>query len=165
MDKKLMAFLGQNRNIIIVIVVALIIWAIYQYGKKKALDCSWYDKLLGNCVEGTPTKTQYTDTSATGNVFNPKGISDAIFEEYESHWTFKPNGENINLVWRGFNALSNANRIAVVNDWNMRYLGRDRAGWFTGDYGTLRQTIERYQGNLQPQAEIALNWMISNNIS
>ncbi|KAB2814559.1 hypothetical protein [Phaeocystidibacter luteus] len=157
----------KNPSIITLIIVFVIIYFIYKAGKNKgemaANEPSFWDKLWGNDEESQVEVPIYTtgggSSSGGGGSWSPKPLTDSIHVAYEEHWNLWGNGDRINELWGRFNTLSDSRRVMVVNDWNQRYMNTDRAGWGTGDYGTLKQTIERYADDLVPQAEIALTWM------
>lgn len=153
----------QRKNTLIGIglVVAILLFVYYK-GRSDANDCPWYKRLVGGCDDDTDRKI-YVPTGP-GAPWKPQSITNRLFSAIDNHGIFTPNGDAINDAFFAFNSLSDQQKFDVVNDWEQRIKGRDVSGWFTGDYGSLRETIEQWDGNYQPEVSIAYNWMNNNGI-
>lgn len=156
----------QNRTFWIIVGAIILVWIIYKAGKnaQKASDAepSWWDKLLGRDKEEEEEKEDRDQVNLPPGAnagWKPNTITDAIFHAYDNHRWYSSNADAINAAWASFNALNETQKGAVVNDWDDRYESLDKPGWGTGDYGTLKATVEEYADNLVPQAEIALAWL------
>lgn len=153
----------QNRTFWIIVGAIIIFWIIYKAGKnaQKAADerGSWWDRLWGNVPKDPEPGTVYVPSPGSDQSWRPNTITDTIHRAYEDHRWYSGNSAGINSAWSVFNGLNDSQKIAVINDWSARHQGTDKPGWGTGDYGSLKTTIEEYSDNLVPQAEIALSWM------
>lgn len=146
--------------------IIAILAVVYFKGRKDGKACSWLDKLTGNCPgqknENEPVV--YVPTGP-GAQWKPQAITNQIYNALDGHSWLTPNGEAINNAFFAFNNLNDQQKFDVINDWEARYKGTDRPYWGTGDYGSLRQTIEEFENDFQPQVEIAYTWMNNNLIN
>lgn len=153
-----------NRPAQIAIAVILVLAVVYFMGRnagKNAQKQSWWQRLFGGGDETAPVDIP-APVTVGGQVpaENVQYITDAIYQGFHNHRWYGKNGENINLAFAQFNASSQAGKASVVNDWNARYFGTDRPGYFTGDYGTIRQEIaEVVDEGLLPQTALAYKWL------
>lgn len=162
----------QNKPVFIALAVALVILlAVYFKGRSDGSQPGFFSKLFGLDSEpvgnnGGVIRNIYVPEpgDSSSNNWRPNAITDRIYKAIEDHWSFKPNGTEINNAFETFNALTHNQKIAVVNDWEQRYKATDKAGWFTGDYGSLKEVLNQWIGDFQPQVEIAWTWMNNNQI-
>ena len=152
---------------IVVAVVVLIYLAGRKAGKKAAGDLSWWEKAFGREAE------EKQEIIFTGqDVWNPEQVADNI---YSAHHSFVANTTTEEKAWAGFNALSTAQKVDVVNQWASKYQGTPvYGGALFGRYGTLRDLLEAqysvfsrpnpFVSSLPKEQGKALDWMKLNNI-
>ncbi len=148
-----------KKEIFIGLGVILILVLIYYLGKRAGKDCGWMDKLLGNCPEEGKGKTVIINTGSGEWLPNP--ITDALYTAINRIMD-APGAEND--AFGKFNVLSDDQKVDVINDWAARYEGTDKAGWFTGNFPSLKKTLEEDFGDMEPNVAIAYNWMITKGI-
>lgn len=156
-----------NRILWAVVIILGILGFVWWISKKltlaKAGKPTFNETVLKLFGQGeAPKPNTYTFNGVVPTSYNPTKVTDQIFQAYDAHSWVSPNGKEINSALQVFNALNAEQKVAVLNDWEQRYKGKDRPYWFTGDYGTLKQEIERFAPDLQPEAAIALNWLQEN---
>ncbi|QNR22963.1 hypothetical protein [Croceimicrobium hydrocarbonivorans] len=161
----------QNKAVAVAILVALIILiAVYYKGRSDGSEPGFFTRLFGlddnsdNTGSKDVVRKVYVSDGTGDNAWNPQSVTDRLYQTIQDHRWYSPNGTDINNAFATFNSLSYNQKIAVINDWEQRIKGLDVSGWGTGDYGSLYDTISQWQGNFQPQVEIAWSWMNSNQI-
>lgn len=161
--------IAKNKPLTIAALVLAVVLVIYFAGRKagkNAAEDSWWNKLFGTGSD--PETVNIQEVTVNGQVpkDNIQAVTDAIYQSIEDRTILSGNGTNINMAFGMFNVLQSTGRASVVNDWNARYLGKDKYYFFTGNWGTMRQEIAAFADEgLQPQTAIAYKWMQDNNIN
>lgn len=140
------------------LVLAIGFW-IYNKGKAAGQECSWWDKLMGNCPDDENRKT-YVPTGP-GAPWTAQRVTNRLYNAIHGHTWYSPNGEDINNAFYAFNSLNDNQKFKIVNDWEERIKGKDKTGWGTGNYPGLRATLEEFD-EMQPQVDIAYQWLSNN---
>jgi hypothetical protein len=162
--------IAQNKPLQITVLVIAIVLVIYfagrRSGKKAATDSWWANLFGGSNAEKEVINIQEVKVNGQVPVANNQRITDAIYQSIKDRNVLSGNGIAINAAFGMFNVLSDSGKASVVNDWNKRYLGKDKDFWFTGDWGTIRQEIAKFASEgLQIETGIAYKWLQDNNIN
>lgn len=164
--ERMKTLLLNHKPVVIAGAVALLVLLfVYFKGRRDGSEPGFFTKLFSPEPDPNAAQKIYIPSPGQGgNTWSPNQVTNAIYQAIEDHGVLSPNGTEINSAFATFNALTHNQKVAVINDWEQRYKGTDKAGWFTGDYGSLFETISEWTGNFQPQVEIAWTWMNTNQI-